>query len=320
MSGVNMAVAGPAVARFAVPDGDVRVVWGPVGAKDADEAALHAVPADAVLARLEGGGAFVVYNPAGVRRRLAVVADRAGPPGGADASQEEAVRVNLQLFTHDPTVDDTGEWFEDLPADPVSEAQARSTVHRREFDEEAFAFIETAGARVLQRYVRVFGYRLDAVVEGANGARFYLGASGTPDRTDRPQAGMRRQDTMLKFGFKALRLAQRGCPHPVLLVTSHLPRPNSAAAYLLSELNDVLFDAVATTGDLAGQRRLVAYFTASRHRPLHFRRRGGPSNSPSTSTPPLQARGGRRCVSGDRPTGWPTCPAVTNSSGWWNRP
>ena len=170
--------------------------------------------------------------------------------------------MNLQLFVHEPDLDDPTEFYEDLPTDPVSEAQARSTLHGREFDEEAFTFIETMGARVLQRYVRVFGYRLDALVEGANGTRFYLGASGTPDRTDRPQAGMRRQDTMLKFGFKALRLAQRGCPHPLILVTSHLPKPGTSPAYLLSELNDALFDAVATTGDLAGQRRLRAYFSA----------------------------------------------------------
>jgi hypothetical protein len=169
--------------------------------------------------------------------------------------------VNLQLFVHEPDVDDPVEWYEDLPVDPVSEAQARSTLHGREFDEEAFGFIEALGARVLQRYVRVFGYRLDGLVEGTNGARFYVGASGTPDRTDRAQAGMRRQDTMLKFGFKALRLAQRGCPYPLILVTSHLPKPGTSAAYLLSELHDVLFDAVATTGDLAGQRRLRAYFT-----------------------------------------------------------
>jgi hypothetical protein len=168
--------------------------------------------------------------------------------------------VTGQLFAVDPADDEATELFEDLPPDPVSEAQARSSLHGREFDEEAFAFVESLGARVVDRYVRVFGYRLDGLIEGANGRRFYLGASGTPDRTDRPQAGMRRQDTMLKFGFKALRLAQRGCPHPLLLVTSHLPKPATSSAYLLGELAEVLFDAVATTGDLAGQQRLRSYF------------------------------------------------------------
>lgn len=167
--------------------------------------------------------------------------------------------MNFKLFGSEP--DDTGaDLYEDLPPDPVSESQARSSLHGREFDEEAFGFLEALGARVIDRYVRVDGYPLDAEIEGANGKRFLVDAHGTPDRTDRSQAGMRRQDTMLKFGFKALRLQQRRCRLPILLITSHLPKPGTSSAYLLTELKDALFDAVATVGDFAGQQRLQTYF------------------------------------------------------------
>lgn len=157
---------------------------------------------------------------------------------------------------------DESEPFEELPAaDPVSESQARSSLHGKEFDAEAFEYVEKCGATILDTYVYVEGYRLDALIEGANGQRFYLDAHGTPDRADRSTAGMRRQDTMLKFGFKALRLRDRRCAHPLLLVTSHMPKPGTSSSYLLTELNDALFDAVATVGDFGGMQRLRTYFT-----------------------------------------------------------
>jgi hypothetical protein len=167
--------------------------------------------------------------------------------------------MNLNLF--EGGSDEGDDLFEDLPQDAVSEAQARSSLHGKEFDQEAFAFLELCGARILDTYVRVHGYPLDAEIEGQNGARFYVDAHGTPDRRDHSQAGMRRTDTMLKFGFKALRLHAHGCPHPLLLLTSHLPKPSSKAGYFLRELNDVLFDAVATVDDFSGQQRLHQYFT-----------------------------------------------------------
>ena len=155
----------------------------------------------------------------------------------------------------------TDEEFEDLPPDPASESQARSTLHGKEFDALALAFVADMGATVVERYVKIGHYPLDALVEGANGRRFLIDARGTPDRTDRPKAELRRQDTMLKFGFKAMRLAQRGCLHPLILVTSHMPKAGSSSEFLLSELNDVLLDAVPIVGDLPGRQRLHHYFT-----------------------------------------------------------
>lgn len=66
-SGVNTAVAGPAVAELVVPDGDVRVLWGLLGTPGR----LQVVNGEDALAHLEEGGAWVVYNPRRVRARLA---------------------------------------------------------------------------------------------------------------------------------------------------------------------------------------------------------------------------------------------------------
>lgn len=85
VSKVNPAVAGPLVARCEVPDGDVRVVWGPVGSKDADRIGLRVVPAGEALAAVEASGAWVVYNPAGVRARMSGTAP-AAPVGDGVAS------------------------------------------------------------------------------------------------------------------------------------------------------------------------------------------------------------------------------------------
>ncbi len=71
VSKVNPAVAGPLVGACEVPAGDVRIVWGPVGAKDPDQVGLRVVPAGEALAAVETSGAWVVYNPTPLRDRLA---------------------------------------------------------------------------------------------------------------------------------------------------------------------------------------------------------------------------------------------------------
>ena len=177
---------------------------------------------------------------------------------------------------------DFGELFEDdLEPDPVSGSQARASRDGREFDLDAFEYLEKAGAVIVERYVRVDGFPLDALVEGTNGARFYVDAHGSPDRTPRPQAGMRRQDTMLKFGYKALYLAGQGLVPRLLLVTSHMPAPTDSAGRILRDLAkaSALRDAVAVTDDFAGFQRLVRYFKAvpAPERPLWapWRQKGG---------------------------------------------
>ena len=65
-SKVSTALAGPAVSELKVPDGDVRILW----SLAADDDPVHVVDADAALALVEAGGAWVVYNPAEVRAKV----------------------------------------------------------------------------------------------------------------------------------------------------------------------------------------------------------------------------------------------------------
>lgn len=83
VSRVNPAVAGPLVARCEVGDGDVRMVWGPVGAKDPDEIGLRVVTVGEALVSVETSGAWVVYNPGPLRSRLAGPATETAKPDDA---------------------------------------------------------------------------------------------------------------------------------------------------------------------------------------------------------------------------------------------
>jgi hypothetical protein len=65
-SGVSTGVAGPAVAELVVPDADVRILWNLSG----EPGPLQVVSAEDALAWIEGGGAWVIYNPRGVRAKL----------------------------------------------------------------------------------------------------------------------------------------------------------------------------------------------------------------------------------------------------------
>jgi len=154
--------------------------------------------------------------------------------------------------------------YEDLEPDSVSEAQARASRDGREFDLEAFEYLEKAGARIVRTKFHVDGYAIDALVEGVNGAQFHVDAHGTPDRTLRPQAGMRRQDTMLKFGCKAFHWRAQHLVARLILVTSHMPSAHISSARTLRDLGraDALWDAVAITGDVRGFHRLQQYFTS----------------------------------------------------------
>jgi hypothetical protein len=67
-SRVNMTVAGPLVADFGVPAGDVLVQWGPVGDH---EAGLRIVPASELRGQASAEGAWVTFDPAEIRSRLA---------------------------------------------------------------------------------------------------------------------------------------------------------------------------------------------------------------------------------------------------------
>lgn len=128
----------------------------------------------------------------------------------------------------------------------------------------ALLHLERAGATVLQRGGKLAGIPVDGLVQGANGKRFCVLAHGNLD--DGRRAGLRRTDTVRKAGNSAFLLHEVIGADPLLLVTSHLPQlegRSRQAAFLLALHGRVIFDAVATSGDLAGFHRLRRYMTAT---------------------------------------------------------
>lgn len=160
--------------------------------------------------------------------------------------------------------------YEDLPA-PSAWFQARAGTAGADFDDEAFAFVTTAGGRVERRGLSVAGHPVDGLVRGTNGAAFLVAAHGTPDAGVSPQDGLRRTDTVLKLGCRAVMWGTgRGAP----AAGRHLgPAP-------------------------AGQRGGPV---PGRPRPGHLRRRGhhrGPRRVPAA--PPVPAVGSSAAAAAGR--------------------
>jgi hypothetical protein len=74
ISKVNTAQAGPLVCELRLGEADMLVLWGPVGGK----ADLVVVTRGAAVSSLAAGGAWVVYDPNPIRRRLPRVSADAG--------------------------------------------------------------------------------------------------------------------------------------------------------------------------------------------------------------------------------------------------
>jgi len=160
-----------------------------------------------------------------------------------------------------PAIDEH-EPYESLP-DVAAGFQGRGAREGAEFDELAMAYLESAGATISQRGGKLAGISIDALVRGTNGKVFCVLAHGNID--DGPRPGLRRTDTVRKAGDTAFLLAEDPHTPPLLVVTSHLPVSDGRshqAALLLSRHRRVIFDVVATTGDLAGFGRLRRYLSA----------------------------------------------------------
>ncbi|MDQ3956272.1 MAG: hypothetical protein M3285_12070 [Actinomycetota bacterium] len=157
---------------------------------------------------------------------------------------------NSRLFAL-PSQDDVELYEGDLPQ-ILAPFQARATAEGADFDKVALDFLQTAGSSVLQVGGEIDGVPIDAIVRGRNGRTYLVAAHGT--FADTPQAGLRRVDTVHKVGHRASMLP--GGHEPLLVITSHLPRPGTKAAFYLARSRHHIFDIVATTGDLAGFHRL----------------------------------------------------------------
>lgn len=153
--------------------------------------------------------------------------------------------------------------FEALPR-VDAHFQSRARQEGELFDEKALEHLVAAGAVVEQGHHKVDHYPLDARIRTPNGGQYLVAAHGNLDE-DGSQPGFRRPDTVAKVVQRAVMLRHHGAL-PLVVVTSHLPKPRSATAYHLADLHDLLgpwlIDVVATTADFAGFRRLNRFFTA----------------------------------------------------------
>lgn len=150
--------------------------------------------------------------------------------------------------------------FEQLP--PVdAHFQSRASREGELYDEIALDHLVAAGAAVERRRHKIEHYPVDARIVAANGGRYLVAAHGNFDEGSQP--GLQRTDTMAKVAQRAVFLHAKGAL-PLLVVTSHLPKPGSATAHHLADLHGLLgpwlVDVVSTTGDLAGFHRLQRFF------------------------------------------------------------
>jgi hypothetical protein len=160
-----------------------------------------------------------------------------------------------RLFELTDSADGGGPW-EDPEELRSSDFQARASASGADFKLSAIEHLQSAGALVRRRSFRRCQLPVDAEVEGTSGRRILVLSRGTHD--DTPTSGLRRLDTVQKVGFVAVILASEQSL-PVLIVTSHLPRAGTGPAVQLAKVRNHVADVVATTGDLAGYQRLLAW-------------------------------------------------------------
>lgn len=147
--------------------------------------------------------------------------------------------------------------YEDLPT-TYAGFQALASAAGADFKQIAREWVVQAGGTIEEQTHRFDSYPCDGLVRGRNGARFVLLARGTPD--DGPRAGLRRNDTVLKLGCRAVMIARR-TSLPILVVASHLPDPATRAGRILADLHQDIFDVAAVVGDLPGFRRFCRHLT-----------------------------------------------------------
>ena len=162
----------------------------------------------------------------------------------------------MHLVTSQPV-----ELFEDLGPGGAA-FQGRAKREGTEFKIHALEYLDAIGCEVLVGRHHVAAYPVDGLVLTPNGQRLLVAAHGVFD--DSAQAGLRRTDTVHKLGHRAHALHRRRAARMVV-VTSHLPGPGTAAARYLADLHDDLgdwlVDVIATVGDLGGRQRFARFAT-----------------------------------------------------------
>jgi hypothetical protein len=172
---------------------------------------------------------------------------------------------HLQLVTNTTPPPNKAGWEGDIEG---ASFQALGRATGREFKHVALDHVmqvsTAAGADVtIRRCRRLDVYAIDALITTHTGHELVVLAHGCID--DSTTAGLRRVDTVQKALATAYGLAADQQP-PVLLLTSHLPEPDSQSARLLTRagehLDGRLIDVIATSEDFAGTRRLTRLLTS----------------------------------------------------------
>lgn len=137
---------------------------------------------------------------------------------------------------------------------PCADFQGLASTTGAEFKHHAADYVLKADATILRSGRPVSVYTVDLEIQGKNGITYGILAHGAFDDDNRP--GLERTDTVKKMGFDVWQLRRLLPDLPLLVVTSHLPRPGGASARQLADISDAIIDVVATKGDLAGYLRL----------------------------------------------------------------
>ena len=140
--------------------------------------------------------------------------------------------------------------YEELP--PVdAHFQSRARREGELYDEVALEHLVAAGATVELGRHKIEDYPVDARIGTPNGGRYLVAAQRQLRRG--LAAGPARPDTVAKVAQRAAMLHTKGAL-PLIVVTSHLPKPASATAHDLAHLQSLLgpwlVDVLATTGEL----------------------------------------------------------------------
>lgn len=206
-----------------------------------------------------------------------VAAHRAGRRGiGYDINDEyvDIARERLKVAHRRPFLEETGPVWSSNGASEVSPRadssehfQARAMIEGKKAQDLARTALRRAGFEVLTTNPRIgrLGIQFNFLVESRNRMRWYVDVSGA-FTTVRP--GLRRTDTLWKTLGRAHVHFMAGDGTPVLILTSHLPKPGSEGWKALRAVGPrSVFDAIEIY-DPEGCERLGVYGGGDGSRPL----------------------------------------------------
>jgi site-specific DNA-methyltransferase (adenine-specific) len=154
-----------------------------------------------------------------------------------------------------------------LEGQPAGELEARAIEEGRAAQGIAEQVVERAGFRVVDRNrrLRSLGLVIGLVAEDQDGGTWHFDVTGAFSTT---RGGLARTETVWRSLGRAHVLANNEV-RPVVLLTSHLPKPKSEGDQALRAAGPAaFFDAVDMLGD-EGQERLAKYaIGGQQHRPL----------------------------------------------------